>query len=93
MLLALFGPFVADDGMTMSLSGCAKRCSTAFAWLETADAGPRARLTGRWERGSADVGIDSGMFSDMTMTVAMEAFAQEADLYYHERNDERAIVA
>lgn len=47
----------------MAASGLAKRASTWEAWAET---GVRARrLMGRRERGSADVGIDSGMGSDI----------------------------
>ena len=51
------------EGKGMETSGFAKRASSWFAWAET---GVRARrLRGRLERGSADVGIDSGMGSDM----------------------------
>lgn len=54
---------VVDEGMEMSWSGLEKRASTCDAALER---GERARfLMGRLERGSADVGIDSGMFSDI----------------------------
>ena len=37
----------------------------ALAWLATAVLEPRARLSGRCERGSAEVGIDSGIGSDI----------------------------
>lgn len=47
----------------MEMSGLAKRASSWVAWAEV---GVRARrLRGRRERGSADVGMDSGMGSDI----------------------------
>lgn len=47
----------------MFWSGRAKRASTEADWAET---GVRARfLVGRWERGSAEVGIDSGPSPDI----------------------------
>jgi len=51
------------DGMRISWSGLANRASSCAAvW----DLGERARfLVGRLERGSAEVGIDSGMGSDI----------------------------
>lgn len=49
----------------MSRSGLEKRASTEAAW---ADEGVRARrLVGRRERGSADVGMDSGTSADMVV--------------------------
>jgi hypothetical protein len=53
------------DGMRISWSGLANRASSCAAvW----DFGERARfLVGRLERGSAEVGIDSGMGSDILM--------------------------
>lgn len=51
------------EGMRMSWSGRAKRASTEAAWAER---GVRARfLVARWERGSAEVGMDSGPGADM----------------------------
>ncbi len=56
-----------DEGIWISLSGFAKSASTWLAW---AVVGVRAwRLVGRLERGSWDVGIDSGMGSDMLAEV------------------------
>lgn len=53
----------AVEGMRISCSGLAKRASTEAACAET---GVRARfLVGRWERGSAEVGMDSGPGADM----------------------------
>lgn len=48
-------------------SGFLKRlASCADCW----DVGERARfLVGRWDRGSIDVGMDSGMFSDIAIVV------------------------
>lgn len=47
----------------MGMSGFAKRASSWDAWAEV---GVRARrFKGRRERGSEDVGIDSGMGSDI----------------------------
>jgi hypothetical protein len=42
------------------------------AWevVALAEAGPRARLSGRWERGSADVGMLSGIGSDIVSNVS-----------------------
>lgn len=52
-----------EEGILISRSGFAKSASTCADCCET---GVRARfLVGRLERGSADVGIDSGMGSDM----------------------------
>lgn len=52
-------------GMRMSWSGRAKRASTEAAWEER---GVRARfLVARWERGSAEVGMDSGPGADMVV--------------------------
>ena len=49
--------------MAMSRSGLAKRAST---WEACCVTGVRARrLRGRLERGSAEVGMDSGMGSDI----------------------------
>ena len=49
--------------MAMSRSGLAKRAST---WEACCVTGVRARrLSGRLERGSEEVGIDSGMGSDI----------------------------
>ena len=54
--------------MWMSRSGLANKASTCEAW---AVRGVRARfLVGRLERGSAEVGMDSGMGSDMLVEVA-----------------------
>lgn len=47
----------------MGMSGFAKRASSWVAWAEV---GVRARrFKGRRERGSEDVGMDSGMGSDI----------------------------
>lgn len=43
----------------------AKRASTACDCAEEGVLARRVRLIGRWERGSAEVGMDSGMGSDM----------------------------
>lgn len=52
-----------DEGMGVSRSIFAKRASTCEACCVT---GVRARrLSGRLERGSAEVGMDSGMGSDI----------------------------
>lgn len=49
--------------MRISWSGLAKRAVKVAAWAET---GVRARfLVGRLERGSCEVGIDSGIGSDI----------------------------
>jgi len=58
---------VAEEGRGRSrgFSGSRKRCVMALAWLATAVLEPRARLSGRCERGSAEVGIDSGIGSDI----------------------------
>ena len=54
---------VEDGGSLISWSGFAKSASRVAACAET---GVRARfLRGRLERGSADVGIDSGIGSDI----------------------------
>jgi hypothetical protein len=59
----------AEPGMWMLRSGFAKRASTWDAW---AVRGVRARfLVGRCERGSAEVGIDSGMGSDIVVVELM----------------------
>lgn len=56
--------------MGMSMSGFAKSAST---WLACAETGVRARrFRGRLERGSADVGMDSGIGSDMVGLVLWE---------------------
>lgn len=55
--------------MAISRSGFAKRASTSAACTVR---GVRARfLVGRLERGSAEVGIDSGMGSDMVVAGAV----------------------
>lgn len=52
-----------DWGRVICFSGCANSESRCAACLLV---GLRARFfRARWERGSADVGIDSGMFSDI----------------------------
>lgn len=58
------GSEVDDEGMEISRSGLAKSASTcADCW---SDGVWRARfLVGRWERRSAEVGMDSGIGSDM----------------------------
>ena len=51
--------------MRISWSGFAKRAVRVAAWAET---GVRARfLVGRLERGSWEVGIDSGIGSDIVV--------------------------
>lgn len=56
-----------EEGRKVTASGLAKRASS---WEACAEVGVRARrLSGRWERGSKDVGIDSGMGSDMRAVV------------------------
>lgn len=53
----------ADDGRGMFWSGLAKRAVSEAAWE---DVGDRTRfLVARRERGSADVGIDSGPGADI----------------------------
>jgi hypothetical protein len=60
---------VDDEGMAMLRSGFAKRASTDEA---CSPRGVRARFfVGRFERGSADVGMDSGMGSDMVAVLAV----------------------
>lgn len=56
-------------GMGTGRSGCANSASTcALCWLT----GVRARfLVARFERGSAEVGIDSGIGSDMVLVTVM----------------------
>lgn len=55
------------EGRAMTWSGFSKRASREAAW---ADTGPRRRfLTGRLDRGSADVGMLSGMGSDMLIVI------------------------
>lgn len=52
-----------EEGMGISVSGLEKSTVREAAW---AVVGVRARrLRGRWERGSAEVGTDSGMGSDI----------------------------
>ena len=53
--------------MTTSLPGSRKSVVMLRAWEVVAleEAGPRARLRGRCERGSAEVGMLSGIGSDM----------------------------
>ena len=52
-----------EEGILISRSGLAKRASTC---ADCCEMGVRARFfVGRLERGSADVGMDSGMGSDM----------------------------
>ena len=59
----VFGPRVADSGSWMS--GCfSKRAITAWFCAPTAVV-ERAFLVGRLERGSAEVGMDSGIGSDI----------------------------
>ena len=54
-----------EPGMWISRSGFAKRASTCEACAER---GVRARfLVGRLDRGSAEVGIDSGIGSDIVV--------------------------
>lgn len=73
-------PFV--EGRGMSMSGFAKSASSWFAWAET---GVRARrLRGRLERGSADVGTDSGMGSDM-MSVGFRRMRERPEVVKLER--------
>lgn len=53
------------DGLAVEISlvGFAKRASS---WADCWDDGSRARfLVGRWEWREVEVGMDSGMFSDM----------------------------
>lgn len=61
---------LAGLGMMTERSGCAKSASTcALCWLT----GVRARFfVARLERGSAEVGIDSGIGSDMTWMMKTE---------------------
>lgn len=59
---------VDEVGMTISWSGFAKRAET---WEDTWERGERARfLRGRFERGSAEVGMLSGMGSDILLVCA-----------------------
>jgi hypothetical protein len=58
---------VLEEGTRISWSGLAKRASS---WAAVWERGERARfLVGRLERGSAEVGIDSGMGSDIVLMV------------------------
>jgi hypothetical protein len=62
---------VDEGGSLISWSGLAKRASREAAWEET---GVRARfLRGRLERGSAEVGTDSGMGSDMIACLPLDS--------------------
>lgn len=64
-----------EEGREMSVSGLAKRASSCEACAET---GVRARrLRGRWERRSYDVGIDSGIGSDILAAKPHEASVEE----------------
>ena len=61
---------VASDGNGMLMSGFAKSASTDVAW---ASLGVRTRrLRGRRERGSDEVGMDSGMGSDIVRSSTMQ---------------------
>lgn len=52
----------------ISRPGLAKRASREAAWAEVGvRLAARVRLVGRRERGSADVGIDSGMLADIVL--------------------------
>jgi hypothetical protein len=69
--------------MRISWSGLANRASSCEAvW----DLGERARfLVGRLERGSAEVGIDSGMGSDILMRLwsSVDSYSNgEVDNYF-----------
>jgi len=58
---------VEVEGILISWSGLAKRASSCAA---VCDLGERARfLVGRLERGSAEVGMLSGMASDIVMVL------------------------
>lgn len=58
-----------EEGMWMGRSGWAKR---AVTWEARAARGVRARFfVGRCERGSAEVGMDSGIGSDMAAVVVV----------------------
>ena len=62
------------------MAGSRKSVVILRAWevVALAEAGPRARLSGRWERGSADVGMLSGIGSDMVGKVSDCARSQRA---------------
>lgn len=67
-----------EEGMEISVSGLENRAVREAAW---AVVGVRARrFRGRWERGSAEVGIDSGMGSDIMKddlsVIAYEGWSQ-----------------
>lgn len=55
---------VEEEGSSIGRSGFRNRASSLEAW-RLVGVVARARFRGRWERRSWDVGIDSGMFSDM----------------------------
>ncbi len=62
------------EGMWISREGLEKRASTEEAWPAR---GVRARrFVGRCERGSALVGMDSGMGSDMVVSVGFLVLAR-----------------
>lgn len=66
----------AEDGSGMFWSGFANNASKEAAWEET---GVRARFfRGRLERGSEEVGIDSGIGSDISMFAWGFLFARYA---------------
>ena len=66
--------------MTTSLAGSRKSVVMLRAWEVVAleEAGPRARFRGRCERGSADVGMLSGIGSDMVADCARLQHAARA---------------
>lgn len=57
---------VVDSGIFISRSGCEKRLVSVAAWRDVGvSVEGRIRFVGRWERGSIEVGIDSGIGSDI----------------------------
>ena len=68
----------------MGRSGFAKRASTCADCCDVGVLLLRAFLTGRWERRSAEVGMDSGMFSDMMVLCFSLCVSELCVLSYHE---------
>lgn len=60
---------VVEEGMWISREGSENRAERARAVSEEGGALGRDFFVGRFERGSADVGIDSGICSDIVCCV------------------------
>ena len=78
-------------GKSMGRSGFAKRASTCADCCDVGVLLLRALLKGRWERRSAEVGMDSGMFSDMMLLrLILSAWSMNLSSCYEEAG--RALV-